>query len=86
MCDRVVVRLAGREDQWCETAGKLATVLDMHPRQIPAAVIDGPTPYALSWNECLCHVDFKALAKLKGLRCAKPTWEGDHIGEWVISA
>lgn len=90
MCEIAIVRLAGREPQRCNTCGELSKILDMRPTQLPQQ--SGRAEWRLcsnlrkpTWNECLCHIDFEALAKMRGMTCHNLGYEDLNCGEWELS-
>lgn len=83
MCEEVVVRLKGREPIWCDSAGELASALGLHTAQLPVSAYMGHD-YRPSFNECLCHIEFRKLAKASGLRVTKHGFDRGHMGEWEL--
>ena len=80
MCESAVVLIHG-EERWCDTIGELSRALNCRPANIP--VSPGLVP---AWNHCLCHVDFPALAKRRGMECVKRGWDDKYMGEWQLTA
>lgn len=79
MCQEAVVKLPGKDDIWCDSAGELAKAFGLQPEALPIVDV-GLADWRPGANSCLCHIDFKLLAANFGMRAACTA-----SAEWVIS-
>jgi hypothetical protein len=83
MCEVAIVRRAGHVHH-CTTAGELGKALGCKPRTLPTTENSEPRRFP-SWNDCLCPIDFNALARQRGLTLIHHGWDAGNSGEWELT-